>query len=357
MSASREVRRKARAPARTRVRRRRSTGRGRGRPRWQVLRPLLRRARQAVISTHINPDGDAIGSELALAAFLRQKGLRACIVNADPVPRLYTFLDPRSEILTPEAPAARRALEACDLFFAVDNGTLPRMGRMQEWIRSTRAIRVCIDHHASQDDLWDVRLIDEEACATGTLIYELIHSLGGRLTRAQAQAIYVALITDTGYFRFARTASTDRLAADLVDAGVDPVRVYHQVYERNSMAFIHLQGAALRDVRIELEGRLGWLILTRQQVVDAGADHEDTSEIINSVLTIEGVRAAVLFKELPGARTKVSLRSKGSLDVNALARRFGGGGHRNAAGILLQEPLERGVERVMAEVRGQAATL
>ena len=356
MSASRATLRRARRPAARTVARRRGAAAGRDRPRWQALAPLLRRARHAVISTHISPDGDAIGSELALAVFLRQKGLRATIVNADPVPRLYTFLDPRREVLTPESPAARRALAACDLFFAVDNGTLPRMGRMQEWIRSTGATRVCIDHHASRDRLWDLSLIDERACATGTLIYDLIHSLGGRLTPAQARAIYVALITDTGYFRFARTgASTYRLAAELVDAGVDPVRVYHQVYERNSMAYIHLLGAALRDVRIELNGRLGWLSLTRRQILDVGGEQEDTSEIINAVLTIEGVRVAVLFKELPGSRTKVSLRSKGGLDVNALARRLGGGGHRNAAGILLQQPLESGVERVLAEVRGQAA--
>lgn len=345
----------ARGPGTSRRGARRSAALARSRaapPRWKALLPLMRRARQAVISTHINPDGDGIGSEIALAGFLRERGVKAAMVNSDPVPRLYSFLDPRGQVHTPEAPEARRALAACDLFIAVDNGTLSRMGSLQEWIRTTAATRVCIDHHASQDDIWDLRLIEEDACSTGALIYRLIRTLGGRLTRAQATALYVALITDTGYFRFARTdASTYRLAADLLEAGVDPVRVYHDVYERNSTAYIRLLGIALSGARTELDGRVGWVRLTRQQILDAGGEHEDTSDIVNSVLTIEGVRMALLFKELPDRRTKVSLRSKGVLDVNALARRLGGGGHRNAAGILLADPLERGIERVLAEVR------
>lgn len=305
-----------------------------------------------MVSTHVNPDGDGLGSELALAEFLRRRRLRTAIVNSDPVPPMYAFLDPRGESMTPDAPAARRALEACDLFIAIDNGTLSRMGGLQDWIRATRATRVCIDHHASQDDVWDLRLIDESACSTGTLIYRLIRTLGGKLSPGQARALYVALITDTGYFRFARTdASTYRLAAELLEAGVDPVRVYHEVYERNSLAYIRLLGTALSGVRTELDGRVGWVSLTRRQIVETGGEHEDTSDIVNSVLTIDGVRVALLFKELPGQRTKVSLRSKGKVDVNALARRLGGGGHRNAAGILMSEPLERGIERVLDEVR------
>lgn len=327
-----------------------------GGPRWRILLPLLRRGRRAVITTHINPDGDAIGSEMALALFLRQRGVRVAVVNSDPVPRLYAFLDPRREVLRPDAPEARRAMETCEILFGVDNGTLSRLGAMAEWVRGTSATRVCIDHHASQDDVWQVRLIDESACSTGSMIYDMIRTLRGRLSPEQALAIYVALITDTGYFRFARTdASTYRLAADLLDAGVDPIKVYHQVYERNSPAFVRLLGRALGDVRTELGGRVGWVRLTRPQIIEAGGEQEDTSDIVNSVLTIEGVKVALLFKELEGARTKVSLRSKGSLDVNALARRLGGGGHRNAAGILLDEPFERGIERVLAEVRAAAA--
>jgi len=351
MSPARRPRRARSAPRA--ARRKRSVSRaGSAAPRFRALVPLLRRGRQAVLSTHINPDGDGLGSELALAAFLRQRGLRVAVINSDPVPRLYAFLDPRGDILTPEAPAARRALETCELFFAIDNGTLSRMGALQEWIRATRARRICIDHHASQDDVWDLRLIDESACSTGTLVHRLIRTLGGRLSPEQATALYVALITDTGYFRFARTdASTYHLAAELLEAGVDPVQVYHQVYERNSLAYIRLLGVALGSVRTEAQGRVGWVSLTRQQILEAGGEQEDTSEIVNSVLTVEGVRVALLFKELPGPRTKVSLRSKGELDVNALARRLGGGGHRNAAGILLSAPLQNGIERVLAEVR------
>jgi len=358
MSATGRARRRiSPGPARRRPRAGAASARPRP-PRWRALLPLLRRGRQAVISTHVNPDGDGLGSQLALAGFLRERGLKVAVVNSDPVPRAYGFMDPRGEILTSDAPPAARALAACDLFFAVDNGTLSRMGKLQEWIRSTSAFKICIDHHASQDDAWDLCLIDESACATGTLVHRLIRTLGGKVGAAQALALYVALVTDTGYFRFERTdASAYRLAADLLEAGVDPVQVYHELYERNTLAYVRLLGAALADVRTEYGGRLAWVQLTRQQIIDAGGEQEDTSEIVNSVLTIDGVRVALLFKEMPGPRTKVSLRSKGSVDVNAMARNLGGGGHRNAAGILLPEPLERGREQVLAEVRRLAAVL
>ncbi|MCZ6779174.1 MAG: bifunctional oligoribonuclease/PAP phosphatase NrnA [Acidobacteriota bacterium] len=323
-----------------------------GGPRWKLLLPHLRRGRQAVISTHVNPDGDGLGSQLALAAYLKQRGLRVAIVNSDPVPRAYGFMDPRGEILTCRDPAARRAMDACKLLFALDNGTLSRMGDLEGWIRETPAFKICIDHHASQDDIWDLRLIDEGACSTGTLIYQMIRTLGARLNPAQALAIYVALITDTGYFRFSRTdASTYRLAADLLDAGVDPIWVYHEVYERNSLAYLRLLGTALSNVNIECGGRLGWVSLSRQQIDEVDGGEEDTSEIVNSLLTLDGIRMALLLKEMPAQKTKVSLRSKGEIDVNVLAGRFGGGGHRNAAGILLAEPLERGVERVLEQAR------
>ncbi|MEE9219725.1 MAG: bifunctional oligoribonuclease/PAP phosphatase NrnA [Acidobacteriota bacterium] len=349
-ASSRTRRRPRRGPARTTAR----PARGRL---WSRLRPLLRRGRPAVISTHINPDGDGLGSQLALAGFLRQRGLRVAIINSDPVPRIYRFMDPAGEIQTADMPAAKEALAQCDLFFAVDNGTLQRMGDLEDWIRSTRAFKVCIDHHALQDDVWDLKFLDESACSTGTLIYELIQALGGRLTQHQALAIYVALITDTGYFRFSRTdASTYRLAADLLEAGVDPLQVYHEIYERNSLSYVRLLGAALYNVRTECGGRLGWVVLRRKQIQAIGGEQEDTSDMVNSLLTVDGVRVALLFKELSGNRTKVSLRSKGDLDVNGVARRLGGGGHRNAAGILLPEPLERGIERVLAEVRPLAAS-
>lgn len=334
----------------------RTVAAGRG-PRWRQILPHLRRGRQAVISTHVNPDGDGLGSQLALAVYLKQRGLRVAIVNSDPIPKPYCFMDPRGEILTTRNPAARRAMDACELLFAVDNGTLSRMGDLEGWIRETPAFKICIDHHASQDDIWDLRLIDEGACSTGTLIYQMIRALGARLNPAQALAIYVALITDTGYFRFSRTdASTYRLAGDLLDAGVDPIRVYHEVYERNSLAYLRLLGAALYNVNTECGGRLGWVSLSRQQIEEVDAGEEDTSEIVNSLLTLNGIRMALLFKEMPARRTKVSLRSKGEIDVNALARRLGGGGHRNAAGILLAEPLERVVEQVLEQARRLLAT-
>ncbi len=316
------------------------------------IRREIALARKILLTTHQSPDGDGIGSEIALASCLRSLGKPPLILNPDPVPERYRFLDPGGEVGTFEEEGGAGAVGSCDLIFMLDNSSLGRLGKMERAIRESEAVRVCIDHHDTTDGFWTVSLMDENACATGEIIYDLVCALGGAPDLPSAVALYTALVTDTGHFRFSKTSSrSHRIVAELLRMGVDPARVYQEVYEQHSEGFVRLLGQALAECRLEPGGALAWIALTRRQIVDCRAEEADTSEMVNHLFTIRGVRVCLLFKELPDGKVKVSLRSKGTIDVNRVAARYGGGGHQNASGAVLDGPLEEAARRVVADAR------
>lgn len=312
------------------------------------IKPLVDRARTAALITHITPDGDGIGAELCLLGYLKARGIDARVINTEPLAAKYRFLDPAGAVEEFDAARHDAFLRDADLIFMLDNSATGRMGPLESSVRASRAVTVCIDHHNLTDPFWKVSIVDPDACATGELVFQIIKAMGGTVDRGAAQAAYVSLVTDTGYFRFSKTSPRcHEAAAELLAAGVDPPRVYEEVFERNSAALLRLRGVATADLRQEESGRLAWISLSRDQVVRCGAEQEDTSDIVNDLLSIDGVRLAVLFKGLEDDKTKLSFRSKGELDVNRLASRFGGGGHTNAAGVILAGGLEETIRRVL----------
>ncbi|MBI1951959.1 MAG: bifunctional oligoribonuclease/PAP phosphatase NrnA [Acidobacteria bacterium] len=316
------------------------------------LDPLIDRAKTAALITHVNPDGDGIGAEICLGRYLRTRGIEARIINTDPLAARYRFLDPdgRVEIFDPARHDA--FLRQSDLIFMLDNSATSRMGSLEPAVRGSRATTVCIDHHNVIEPFWQVNIVDPDACATGELVFQIIKLMGGAVDPIAAQAAYVSLVTDTGYFRFSKTSPRcHEAAAEMLAAGVNPPLVYAEVYERNTPALLRLGAAALADLRQEEGGRLAWITLTREQVLRCQAELEDTSDVVNDLLTIDGTRLAVLFKELDGGRIKLSFRSKGSVDVNRLAARFGGGGHTNAAGAIVSGGLEETISRILPPCR------
>jgi phosphoesterase RecJ-like protein len=221
------------------------------------------------------------------------------------------------------------------------------LGSMERIVREVSDRVLCIDHHPSRDAPWRYTILDVEASATTAMIYELTRECGWTPDRSAAEALYLGLATDTGFFRFNSTnARSHRVAADLIDLGVEPASTYRAVYERNSVEFTRLLGHALSDLRIAAGGSLASVAITGSTIASLGADGVDTAEITTFLLAIDGVRIVALYRELRDGRVKVSLRSKGDLDVHRLAGEFGGGGHRNASGIVLDGPLERVVELV-----------
>jgi len=306
----------------------------------KVLECIAKRER-FLLTSHARPDGDAVGSVLACAQILRSLGKQADVVLSDCVPHIYRPLPYADHVLQTKAVngnyEAAIILE-CD---SIERTRLEGLGSK---------FLVNIDHHRSGKAFGHINWIDPNACATAEMIYRLGREAGVKISSEIATCLYTAVMTDTGSFRFAGT--TDRtfaLAGELVRCGADPVRCAHDVYFSNPTSKMRLLGSALSTLR--REGRVAWMHVTRAQSDHCGAFDEDAEGLVNYAISIAGVQVAVFFREMPDRRYRVSLRSKGAVDVAAVAESFGGGGHYNASGCALDGPLSMATERVLAQVR------
>jgi len=315
---------------------------------WSILKGLLKPGTSCVITTHYSPDGDAIGSELALAEFLRQAGIEPHIVNQDPVPRIYEFLDVDNMAKT-YAESDIDAVKDADLVFLLDVSGWDRIGSPAEAISSARAKRICIDHHATSDGIAEIEFADSAASATGELIYDMILALGGEITPAMARALFVAIATDTGWFRFSNTSPrVFEITADLTARGAAPDELHNLVYEQLRWERMALLARGLADLQSAAGGRIAWMAFTRQMFQETGADDEDVEGIVDLLRTIGGVEIVILFREAEDGTIHVSLRSKDGSDVSRLAELFGGGGHVRAAGIRMAATLSEATEKIVA---------
>jgi phosphoesterase RecJ-like protein len=304
------------------------------------------------LTTHVNPDGDAIGSQMSLASFLISLGKHVRIVNQDPVPRVLEFIVHAGVPVELYAPTRHdAALRECERIVLVDNSAPDRLGRMERIMVASADHTLCIDHHPMREAPWTDVIVDVEASATTAMIYELTQACGWEPDTDAARAMYVGLVTDTGFFRFNSTrARTHDVAAGLMRLGVEPARVYEEIYERNSVAYTRLLGHALTGLRLDSGGAIASVKISGQLIDSIQAENVDTSEITTALLAMDGVRVAVLFRELADGRIKVSLRSKGDLDVHMLATEFGGGGHRNASGIVMGGGLDQVMRTITKRV-------
>lgn len=308
----------------------------------QVLTEIDRRER-FVITSHARPDGDAVGSTLAGCEILRQMGKHADIVLRDGVPRVYLQL-----------PFADRVTHADSVGGDYDAAILLECDNIQrtrlEGLEGRFLIN--IDHHRSGRSFGDVNWIDPKAVATAELVYKLAKAAAVKITPEIATCLYTAVLTDTGAFMFDGTSEhTFELARELVLAGADPVLCAQHIYFGHSTAKMRLLGAALSA--LQREGPLAWIWVTQEQMERACAKEEDCEGLVNYALSIGEVEVAVFFRELPDGRFRVSLRSKGKLDVAQIAEEFGGGGHACASGCSADGPLHAAVESVLAKIRSQ----
>ena len=306
---------------------------------WDAVIDVVQKSRSFLLTTHVNPDGDGLGSELALARWLASQGKRVRIVNADPLPSRYGFLDRGGEFGRWDDEGSRAHLGDVDAVFVLDISRWERLGEMAAPLHAFRGPRVCIDHHPYENGFADMHLIDDSASATAELVHELLGRLGARLTLAELEPLYVAILTDTGSFRFSNTTPRAlEIAAEAVRAGVRVDHLYSTLYESFSPERMRLLSRVLADLRLECGGRLAHFLVTRSMLADSGASEDDTEGLADYPRTIRGVDVVLFFLETREGGTKVSLRSRGEgFDVNALASRFGGGGHARAAGISFQE--------------------
>ena len=323
---------------------------------WQRLKDFLARHQRFVLTCHVRPDCDALGSELAMAEVLLQLGKQVRIINADEVPPRLAFVDPerRIEVL----PEGATALESpVDAIMVLDTAAWGQLGRMAEVIRGTTAEVAIIDHHANPGEVDGLLVQDSSAEATGRLIADFAQFLQIDWAVRLANALFVAIATDTGWFRFPSTrSSTYEVAGRLVAAGASPPELFRQLYERDSLNRAKLRGIVLTRIALEMEGRVAHTFVRDEDFEQTGALRSETDDFINMALAVEGVGVAAMFTEHPVGTIKVSLRSRlSAVDCSLVTEQFGGGGHRAAAGATLQGDLNEVRVRVLAALRAALA--
>jgi phosphoesterase RecJ-like protein len=308
---------------------------------------IIKRHKTFLITSHEKLDGDALGSELALFNLLRRLGKAADVYNQDNTPENYRFL-PGSEVIIHDLPDFTRY----DTAFVVDCSDLSRVGKGAEQIAGIKTL-VNIDHHISNSRFCEISYVDPKASSAGELIYRLITRMDGCVTREIATNLYAALLTDTGGFHYGSTGKETLLAAgNLVGWGADPQEISENIYENNPLAKVRLLAKVLETLTFDLEGRVGSMVVWQSAMQSVGAVPEYTEGFVDLPRSIQGVEVSVLFSEQESGPFKVSFRSKGTVDVERVARAFGGGGHRNASACRIQGDFDTVRRRVLEAIQG-----
>ncbi|MBI4503443.1 MAG: bifunctional oligoribonuclease/PAP phosphatase NrnA [Gemmatimonadetes bacterium] len=306
----------------------------------RALARMLKRDLRVALITHVNADGDGCGSEVGLWHLLAARGIRVAITNPTPYPERYRFLL-RGVEHADKTSQALKHVERADAIIVLDISDLGRLGQLGPAVAAAGVPVACIDHHMTDGSLPPgPRLVDAKACATGELIYDLARSLGWPLRPDAARALYVAMMTDTGGFRFSNTSPRClQVAAHLLQHGVDPEQVYTEVYATSSEGRIRLLAEVLDTLVVEPDRGISWVTVPVGAMDRYGVDAEDLEGVVEFARSVRGTRLALLFRQLANGRIKVSFRSVGEVDVARLAAQFGGGGHRKAAGASLEGTL------------------
>lgn len=299
---------------------------------------ILTQHNSFILTTHVNPDGDGLGSQVALGEWLAAHRKHVHILNHSATPDFYLWLDPHKRIkkFNPEDDATKIA--EADVIVVMDTNHTDRLRSMERHVLASRAIKICIDHHLDPQPFAQHYVIDDDATSTGEIIYRLLTLLGGeKFSPLIASALYCAIMTDTGSFRFPRVdPETFRQCAHLIECGADPVAIYHQVYEQWSAGRVQLLGDALASLKTAYDGKLAHITITQQNLAQTQTTEVDTDNFTIYPMNIAGVVAGILFLELKDG-VKMSFRSKGDIPINELAKEFGGNGHKNAAGARLHD--------------------
>lgn len=317
----------------------------------QRLAAELHPGMTVALSTHINADGDGCGSQSALVRLLGQMGVRSFIVNPTPWPELFRWLlGDDVEDRSAEGPAA---LKGIDRLIVLDISDLKRLGALAEAVRALPKDALVIDHHLPGDEPpGHTMLSDTAACATAELVFDFARERGLTITTPIAKSLYTALVTDTGGFRFGNTSPRClAVAAELLTAGVDPEQMYARIYGSVPLGRLHLLRDALDSLQVDMSHGIAWVRVAAGALERHGVSSEDLDGVVEHPRSIAGVRLALLFRDLGHGKVKVSFRSVAGVNVNTLARAFGGGGHARASGALVAGTADAVESQVLAEAR------
>jgi len=319
---------------------------------------LINKSSNILITTHTRPDGDACGCIVAISDVLAALGKKGKALLLSPMPEWYEFLFIEKVPVLGEDVVLGQLTEGrfgeFDLIIIVDTNSYSQLPKFDQYLKQADKPILIFDHHVTADGLGDVELVDSDAAATALIIFDLLKYAKWPVTEKIAEALFVAVATDTGWFQFSNTDSrVYRCCAELIDAGAKPTEIYHSLYQNFSHPRFKLMVAMLNTLQLHLDGRFATQHILQRDFQKTGATHKDTENLINECQQISTVEAAALFVELKDGRIRCSLRSKGGVDVSKIAARFGGGGHKMAAGTFLPGPLENAKQLIMAEMNEQ----
>ncbi len=319
---------------------------------------LIDKAKSVLVTTHTKPDGDACGCVAAMCEVLGALGKNVQPLMLSPVPEWYAFLFAGrvpvlgEDIKLEELTAGQ--LGRFDLIVIIDTNSTSQLPKFDEYLKQGGSPVLVLDHHETSDHLGDAEVIDRSAAAAGLIVLDLFKHAGWTLTEGIAQAIFVAIATDTGWFQFSNTDSrTLRACAELIDAGAKPTQIHRKMYQNFSLERFALMVTMLDSLEMHLDGRYAVMQITQQDFARTGAAYHDTENLINESHRIGTVNASALFIELDDGRIRCSLRSRGGPDVSQIAVKFGGGGHTMAAGTFLPGPLENAKQLILAEIQSR----
>jgi len=313
----------------------------------EAIAKELRDNKRFLLATHVNPDGDAIGSLGALALVLEGLGKQVVAYCQDEIPGFLRFL-PYSERIVSEIPGPHRF----DVAVVLDCGEVERIGNAAEVLQQVGKI-IHIDHHSSSDDFGQLNLVRPEYSCTAEILYEIFQAIPVSLSREAAENIYTAVLTDTGSFRFANTTARALvIAAEMVALGVAPDKIASEVYDSMSPERMQLLALSLNTLTLRANGRLATMLVSRRMLEDTKTTVMDTDGFVNYPRGIHTAEMAIFFREMDSGKVNVSLRSRGSLNVAEFARRHRGGGHHNAAAFRSEGALQQVVEEVSAAAEG-----
>lgn len=316
---------------------------------------LINQSNSILITTHTRPDGDACGSVVAMCEVLAGLGKDTKLLFLSEIPEWYEFLlTEKVQILGEDVQlqdlAAGRFVEF-DMIVIVDTNSHSQLSTFAEFLKQNERPVLVIDHHVTSDGLGNVELIDKTAAATGLIVFDLLKYAKWPISERTATALFVTAATDTGWFQFSNTDSrVHRICAELIDAGANPMQVYHDLYQNFSHQRFKLMATMFNTLELHFEGRFATQYLTQEDFKRTGAKYNDTENLIDECRRISSVEAAALFVELADGMVKVSLRSSGEVDVRKIATKFSGGGHTAAAGVHMTGPIEKAKELILAEM-------
>ena len=312
------------------------------------LKKLIFKHQNFVLTTHVNPDGDGLGSEMAFYHYLKSLGKNVAIWNHDPIPKNYSFLDTGGVVEIFGEKRHRNRLKEIEVVFVLDISDLYRLKAFGEWLSQRKLPVICVDHHPDGENFYSLDFIFTEASSTGEIVYDILKALDAPLTIPIAEALYTAILTDTGSFRFSNTTpKAHRIVAEFIENGINFRSIYEQVYEKESPEKIKLLGITLLNLNFEYQRKLAWFKITQEMLQEFGLNPQDTDGFSDFPRRIDGVEISLMFVQVSEKRTKVSFRSKGNIAINGLAKEMGGGGHPFASGAMVMKPLNETINIVL----------